>query len=72
MSIDANGEMYIDIEVGPSYFGGVTFLWKARSIMLSWWADTPFKNLRWFRIILLRLKWPPIKWISGILDNSRR
>jgi len=56
------------MELGPRYFRG--FVWEktARALVMTWAADTPFRNLRWVRYVVFRLGWPPVKWISGVLD----
>ena len=55
------------IERGRAEFGGITLDWKDKELLLGWFAETPFKNVVWVRLIQLRLGWPPIGYLCGFI-----
>ena len=58
------------LDTGPLKFFGAERDKPNRAVAFFWMAETEVPNIILMRIIVLRLRWPPIKWVTMFTDRK--
>ena len=41
-----------------------------RAIFVVWYRETAFRNIKWSRWLVLRLGWPPVRYLAHFLRDD--
>lgn len=58
----------LSLDREPLQWSGVDF--EGTSVLLTWVAPTSIANINYFRFLSVGLCWPPVRCISGFMDDD--
>jgi hypothetical protein len=62
-------ERKLSLEVDKEKVFSFVFSRSDRAIIISWVAETSVSNMVFLRMITIKWRWPPVKWITCFTDR---
>ena len=58
----------LHLRTGDTQFAGVLFDRESKQLFFRWFAETEVSNINYMFLLILKLGWPPIRWLSAFVS----